>query len=149
MPDLTIKKTSNKLYLAWMNMRRRCNGDKHIKDSQHYVERGITYSESWKSFDNFYKDMASTYKEGLSLDRIDNNKGYSKENCRWATPKEQANNTSRNRLFTINGVTKTLALWIDEVGVKSSTVRQRFYGLGWDIERSLFTPVRQHNLKKG
>lgn len=137
MPDLTIKKTSNKLYLAWMNMRRRCNGDKHIKDSQHYVERGITYSESWKSFDNFYKDMASTYKEGLSLDRIDNNKGYSKENCRWATAKEQSNNTSRNRKITIGGITRNLSQWIEASGLKSSTVRQRFYVYKWPIEKSL------------
>lgn len=137
MHDLAIKKSSNKLYLAWMNMRRRCNGDKHIKDSQHYVERGITYSDSWQSFDNFYNDMASTYKEGLSLDRIDNDKGYSIENCRWATAKDQANNTSRNRKITIGGVTKTLAQWIDVSGLKSSTVRQRFYVYKWPIEQSL------------
>lgn len=137
MHPLSVKKTSNKLYLAWMNMRRRCNGDKHIKDSHVYVMRGITYDPSWENFDNFYKDMATTYKEGLSLDRIDNDKGYSPSNCRWATPKEQANNTSRNRKFTIKGVTKNLAQWIDESGLKSSTVRQRFYVYKWPIEKSL------------
>lgn len=137
MNPLQEKKPSNKLYLAWMNMRRRCKGDKHIKDSQQYVDRGITYSESWESFENFYNDMVSTYKEGLSLDRVDNDKGYSKENCRWATPKEQANNTSRNRKFTIQGVTKNLAQWIDESGIKSSTVRQRLYVYKWPIEKSL------------
>ena len=137
MHPLSVKKTSNKLYLAWMNMRRRCNGDKHTKDSHVYVMRGITYDPSWENFDNFYKDMATTYKEGLSLDRIDNDKGYSPSNCRWATPKEQANNTSRNRKFTIKGVTKNLAQWIDESGLKSSTVRQRFYVYKWPIEKSL------------
>lgn len=135
--DLTIKKNSNKLYLAWMNMRRRCKGDKNMKDSHKYVERGIGYDERWESFDNFYEDMASTYKEGLSLDRVDNNKGYSQQNCRWATPKQQANNTSRNRRFTINGVTKTLSQWVDTTELKPSTVRQRLYVYKWPIEKSL------------
>lgn len=147
MGDLQVKKSSNKLYLAWMNMRRRCNGDKHIKDSRKYVERGITYPSEWESFDTFYRDMHMTYRSGLSLDRINNEKGYSKGNCRWATPKEQANNTSRNRKFTIGGVTKNLAQWINESELKSSTVRQRFYGLGWSIEDSLHQPLGKR-LKK-
>lgn len=142
--NLALKKTSNKLYLAWSNMRRRCNGDKHIKDSHTYVARGITYQSEWESFDRFYIDMAATYKEGLSLDRIDNDKGYSKENCRWATAKEQSNNTSKNRKLTINGMTKNLAQWVDESGLKSSTVRQRFYVYKWPIEKAL-----GFNLKEG
>lgn len=137
---LSIKKSYNPLYLTWVNMRRRCT-EKETKDSYRYIDRGISFSEDWLSFDSFYRDMASTYKKGLSLDRIENDKGYSLENCRWATPKEQANNTGRNRRITIDGVTKTLSQWIDSVDIKSSTVRQRFYGMGWTIEKSLYTPL--------
>lgn len=132
-----VRKTKNKFYLAWMNMRRRCNGDKHMKDSQHYVDRGIKYCEEWNDFKNFFNDMSETYIEGLSLERIDNNVGYSKKNCRWATSKEQANNTMRNRRITINGITKNLSQWIEESGINSSTVRQRFYVYKWPIEKSL------------
>ncbi len=131
-----IRKLSNPLYLTWTNMKRRCT-EKNAKDSYRYVDRGISFSEEWKDFDIFYKDMAGTYKKGLSLDRIDNDKGYSLENCRWATPKEQANNTGRNRRFTINGITKTFSQWIDTTEIKSSTVRQRFYTYKWPIEKSL------------
>lgn len=74
-------------------MKTRCRNTK-IKDAHRYSLRGITYDPSWENFENFYKDMGDK-PEGRSLDRIDNNKGYSKENCRWATPKEQRLNQER------------------------------------------------------
>lgn len=130
---------------AWANMKRRCN--KPTKDAHRYIGRGITYDPKWESLVGFNTDMASTYGPGLSLDRINNDEGYSADNCRWATAKDQANNTGRNRFFTINGTTKTFAQWIDTVPTKSSTVRQRFYGLNWNIEKSLFTPTHKNNKK--
>jgi len=102
-----------------------------------YGGRGITVCERWHSFDNFYEDMFASYIPGLSIDRIDNNSGYSPENCRWATDKEQSNNRRTNRIFCIDGVSKTLAAWIEEYGAKSSTVRQRLYVYGWSITESL------------
>lgn len=120
---------------AWSNMKRRCT--KPTKDAYRYVGRGIDYDPKWGTLAGFCEDMASTYQPGLSLDRVDNDKGYSADNCRWATPKQQANNTGRNRLITIKGITKTLAQWCDESTVKSSTIRQRFYVYGWPIEKSL------------
>ena len=84
-----------------------------------------------------YEDMASSWKQGLTLDRIDNDGNYSKENCRWADRKTQNNNTRRNRYITINGVTKTLSEWCEHSSLKSSTIRQRYYVYKWSIEKSL------------
>lgn len=136
------KKTTNRFYLTWVNLRRRCTDPKD-KFFYKYGARGITYCDRWKSFDNYYSDMRQGYEPGLTLDRIDNDKGYSPDNCRWATQKVQSNNRSTNRRFTINGVSKTLAQWIETTSVKSSTVRQRYYGLGWSIEDSLFKLTRK------
>ena len=107
---------------------------------QHYKKyggRGITVCDRWHSFDNFYADMNEAYLPGLSVDRIDNDAGYSPENCRWATDKQQSNNRRSSKLVCLDGVTKTLAEWIDEYGAKSSTVRQRLYVYGWSITESL------------
>jgi len=78
-------------YSCWTNMIARCTNSNN-PNYKHYGSRGISVCESWRnSFETFYKDMGEQ-PTGLSLDRINNDKGYSKENCRWATKFEQANN---------------------------------------------------------
>ena len=81
------------IYRAWQNMKTRCNNTK-LPNAKNYSGRGITYDPSWEYFINFYNDMGDK-PEGRSLDRIDNDKGYSKENCRWATGHEQRMNQRR------------------------------------------------------
>jgi len=126
---------------AWQNMKKRCN--KPTKDAHRYFLRGITYPKKWETFDGFCADMGATYKSGLTLDRIDSNKSYSLDNCRWATHYDQANNTCRNRKFTINGITKNLSQWCEDVSVRPSTVRQRFYVYGWTVEQSLGMSLKE------
>jgi hypothetical protein len=120
----------------WYGMLHRTTNPKNAA-YQKYGGRGIKVCDRWHSFDNFYADMHELYLPGLSIDRIDNNAGYSLENCRWATVKEQANNRRSNKIFCIDGVSKTLAAWIEEYGAKPSTVRQRLYAYGWSITESL------------
>lgn len=122
------------MYGSWYNMKSRCNNPNY-KNFHLWGGRGITYDKSWEKFDNFAKDMASTYKNGLSLDRIDNDGNYCKENCKWSTSKEQNNNRSDNRMIQYRGIKKTLAQWVEYLGLRSSTVRQRFYVYKWDIEK--------------
>lgn len=130
-----------KFWYAWVSMRSRCNNKNYFNYSR-WGRRGITYPTRWKSFEVFYEDMYDSYSPELSLDRIDNDKNYSKENCRWATRKEQQNNTSRNKFFTIGETTQTLSQWAETADIGLSTIKQRFYTYGWNIEKALYTPVR-------
>lgn len=86
-----MKKYSNYPgYQSWDSMKRRCDDATH-KDYAHYGAKGITYDPRWKDISVFFADMGFC-PEGHTLDRRDNDKGYYKENCRWATKSQQAQN---------------------------------------------------------
>ena len=131
---LKKNKIPSGLYNSWCDLRRRCN-NKERADFKNYGGRGINYCFRWRNFENFRQDMGSSWKKGLTLDRIDNNKGYSPANCRWATRKSQCNNTRVNRVITWNNMKKTLSEWAEYLGIKSSTLRQRYYVYKWNIDK--------------
>lgn len=89
-------------YKTWCKMRERCNNP-NTNRADSYFNKGISYDKRWDSFQLFLQDMGER-PENMSLDRIDNNEGYCKDNCRWATKIEQSRNTSRNVFYLINGV---------------------------------------------
>lgn len=124
----------SKFYRSWEAMKRRCNNPKDI-GYKNYGGRGIKVCKEWNLFENFRKDMFLSYKDGLKIDRIDNNGNYCFNNCRWATNKEQASNTRKNRWISYKGMRKTLNQWIEYLGLKSSTVKQRFYVYKWTIDK--------------
>lgn len=110
-------------------MKRRCY-DKNHESYHNYGGRGIEICDSWlNSFENFLEDMGQR-PEGFSLDRVDNDKSYSKDNCRWATRKEQASNTRRNIRITFQGKTQILSEWCVELNLDYNLVKERL-SRGW------------------
>lgn len=127
-------------FSIWGNILDRCrNPNSH--SYANYGGRGITICKEWEKFETFYADMGPR-PSGHSLDRIDNDKGYSKENCRWATAKEQNNNRRSNVNLTIGDETKTIAGWSEATGVNVNTIQKRLYD-GMDIKEAVETPVRK------
>lgn len=100
-------------------------------------------ASSWlQSFKSFYADMGDKPSAKHSLDRLDVNGPYSKENCRWATSSEQARNRQKNRLLTYGGQTKTIAEWAEITQIKFTTLYARLFDMGWSPDQALTTPVR-------
>lgn len=127
-------------YNAWCNMKARCHNVNHHKYAN-YGAKGIAVCERWlKSFPNFFADMGERPSKLHSVDRIDGHKGYSPENCRWATKREQAENRPDfNWMIEFNGETKSLTAWARDVGISRESLRDRFNN-GWTVEAALTTP---------
>ncbi len=116
--------SGHRVYDIWASMRARCHNPANISYTR-YGAKGVAVCSRWESFDNFLADMGVPPSPKHSLDRLDNSKGYSKENCRWATPVEQANNKRNNYRFTVEGRTQTVAEWARETGIGRGTLEYR------------------------
>lgn len=119
------KKKYPQIYDAWQNMKARCNNPKY-EFFHHYGGRGITYDPKWESIEGFIDDMLEGWSEGLTLDRIDVNGNYNRDNCRWADMRTQANNRRSNRYIEINGEIKQLSDWSRSSGIAESTIFGRY-----------------------
>lgn len=122
------------LYGLWSAMKKRCYNP-NVNNFDLYGGRGIRVSKEWLTFNNFNRDMLPAYKKGLFLERINNDGDYCKDNCKWATKLEQANNTRTNRFIIYKGLKKTLAQWTRFFNLKGSTVRQRFYVYKFPLDK--------------
>jgi hypothetical protein len=135
-----------RIYRIWAGMKDRCNNPKN--DNYHnYGGRGITICENWENhFDNFYNwSISNGYEDNLSIERIDVNGNYCPQNCKWATIKEQNNNTRRSILITYNGETKTLKEWSCCLNLSYGTIYSR-YKNGYTVEEIFNIPVRPKKL---
>lgn len=136
---LGCRKGRHPVYAAWKAMKDRCYGKR--PKAHTYWNRGITVCEEWKNDSmRFISDMLPSWKPGLSLHRINNDLGYSLENCKWANSKEQARATTRNRLVTMNGETKCVSDWCSHLGIPIVTVYARVRRRGMTYLEALTTP---------
>lgn len=121
-------------------MKSRCNNPNDLS-FHNYGGRGIKVCESWdKSFSSFLSDMGNRPK-GYDIDRIDNSKGYSPENCRWVTRRENLRNTRHTRMLTFEGVTMPMRVWAEKLGVSHGCLKNRM-DRGWSVEVAL--TVKRH-----
>lgn len=126
------------LYPIWANMIARCENQNN-PEFQRYGARGITVCERWRqSFEVFQADMEPTHKVGLTLERLDNEIGYTPENCAWKTVREQARNRRSNKLITLYTETKTLVEWCEELNRDYNSVQLRL-SRGWPEKQALMT----------
>lgn len=129
-------------YHTWASMKQRCNINTANKENfDLYAGRGITVCDRWiNSFENFIEDMGMKPSAKHSIDRIDNNKGYYKENCRWATNKQQSRNKRDNFYITYKNETKTLVGWCEELNLNYGTIHARLKVYKWSVEKAFTTP---------
>lgn len=126
-------------YESWHMMIQRCC-NKRATDYKNYGGRGIQVCKRWRKFQNFFDDMGLR-PGGTSLDRSDNNKGYAKANCRWATKIQQERNRRNNTLFVYKGKKLCVSEWCEILNIQPGTIhRRRMYG--WSYRDALFRPLR-------
>lgn len=110
------------LNAIWRGMRRRCNNHSNASYKR-YGAKGICVCEEWNDFETFYNWATSNgWADGLSIDRIDNSRGYSPDNCRFVTAKDQSRNRTTNVFITVNGITKLQIEWAEFLGLSYSTI---------------------------
>lgn len=137
--------STSRIYEVWCNMKRRCNDSKN-NSYKRYGGRGITYDPRWEDFLNFYEDMKEGYSDALTLDRIDAEGNYSKDNCRWADRLTQANNTSSNRLITYKGETLNVAQMARKHNFNAALVINRLHRTNMTVEEAIENPVERETI---
>ncbi len=129
------------LFRKWLDMRNRCYWPKHNR-FEHYGGKGVKVCDDWKDdFESFYKWAKSNgWKKRLTLDRIENDKDYCPENCRFRTKKQQNRNRTSNVKLTIDGDTKILIEWAEKYKINPMTIKSRIKR-GWSEKDAVRTPV--------
>lgn len=136
--------SGTRTYKAWHAMIDRCTNPHHAS-WKYYGGRGVIVRDRWKSLGSFTEDMGQC-PCGLTLDRIDSKGNYEPGNCRWATPREQANNRRTNRRLELNGSSRTVSEWAEILGISQYSLRSRLWK-GWSDEEALTTPFRSYRKK--
>ena len=138
----------SRLYHIWVDMKQRCYNPCHAAYKR-YGGAGITVCDEWKSDPSKFFEWAKKngYNEKLTVDRIDNEKGYCPENCRLASMKEQARNRRNTKRFSYNGSEKTLPEWAEETGIPYQILIKRI-NAGWPLQKAICTPPMMSGKRK-
>lgn len=130
--------SNNRIYNIYKKMIERTTNP-NCKAYKDYGGRNIKVCDEWlNDFEKFYLwSVNNGYDEGLTIDRIDNGGNYEPDNCRWVTPKVQANNRRSNHNITYNGQTRTMKQWAEILNVNYKTISGRINQYNWPIERAL------------
>ena len=128
------------MYSRWQHMINRCENPKDKKYKNH-GGRGIKVCDRWHELNNFIADMGATFSKELTLERNDNDGDYMPDNCRWASDFDQRRNRRNNIQITMNGETKVLGDWCDQLGIKYQLAWERIKKQGWEPVRALTTPA--------
>lgn len=144
-----IKKThgmgKTRPYRIWANMINRCSNPKSNR-SESYSLKGIHVCKKWLTFNGFWGEMKNGYSDSLSLERLDNDLGYNKTNCIWATDKIQQRNKDSTRWVTVKGRRECLSAWSEISGVDVRLIHKRLKK-GWQPKRAIFEQPRKYTKK--
>lgn len=133
--------TNTRVYQTWAAMKSRCRSQSYHAH-KHYAGKGVAVCNEWLQFEAFYEwALKNGYKDDLTLDRVDNSKGYEPSNCRFVTIADQQRNKTSNRIVTFQGKTKSICQFADDIGIARATLCNRL-SRGWSVEKALTTPVK-------
>lgn len=144
-----MSRANTRLNIIFNHMKTRCYNPKHNRYKD-YGAKGITVCDEWNNSEFAHKECRATkgflafkkwalsngYADNLTLYRIDNNKGYSPENCRWVSTVEQANNRRNTLFITYKGKTQSLADWCRELNLNYYTMYTRLHISKWSVEKA-------------
>lgn len=140
----THGESKTRLFKIWSNMIQRCTNEKYPQYFD-YGGRGIGVCDEWKEYIGFSTwAKANGYSDDLTLDRRENDKGYSPHNCRWVSYEVQNNNQRRNYWISYRNSTHTLAEWAKILNINYETLRSRVQRYHWSVEKALSTPARAY-----
>lgn len=142
--------TAGHFWRKWYSVKQRCL-NKSSSTYYKYGAKGISIPDKWIGFDGFREDMEDSYlshveeygEKETTLDRVDPFKSYSKENCRWATNRQQARNKTNTRFLTFEGKTLPMSEWAEIRNISIDVIEQRINKLKWPVEDALTRPIRK------
>lgn len=151
----------SRLNAIYQHMKARCYNPNHTS-YKNYGGRGITICEEWLNQESLiigrrvtkgwlaFQNWAYSngYKDNLTIDRIDNDKGYSPDNCRWVSVKTQSNNRSTNHFVIYKNRKQTLTQWCEEFNLPWATIQVRLNRLHWTVEKTFETPIKRYKKKE-
>lgn len=131
-----------RLHNIWRGILKRCNAEAAAPHPR-YAGRGIRVCAEWLRYENFKSwALGHGYRDDLTIERLDNDRGYEPDNCRWATRREQAGNRRSSTFIEHAGRRLIVADWARLTGISPSAILQRIHALGWSPSKAITTPLR-------